>query len=73
MGKSRVDAMARRALARAQRDFDPERIAFYHSIRVTYGGTAPKFRMFHKRGLLLLHLVEHTKLRSCTSVSTRQC
>jgi len=31
-------------------------------------GTAPKFCMFYKRGLLLLHPVEHTKLRSCTSV-----
>ena len=33
-----------------------------------YGGTAPKFCMFHKRGLLPLPPVEHTKLRSCTFV-----
>ena len=35
-----------------------------------YGGTStgPKFCMFHKRGLLPLSPVEHTKLRSCTSV-----
>ena len=32
-----------------------------------YGGTAHKFCMFHKRGLLPLPPVEHTKLRSCTS------
>ena len=31
-----------------------------------YGGTAPKFCTFHKRGLLPLPPVEHTKLRSCT-------
>ena len=30
--------------------------------------TAPMFCMFYKRGLLPLHPVEHTKLRSCTSV-----
>ena len=35
---------------------------------VLYRGTAPKFCMFHKRDLLPLPLVEHTKLRSCTSV-----
>jgi len=33
-----------------------------------YGGTAPKCCMFHKRSLLPLPSVEHTKLRSCTSV-----
>ena len=33
-----------------------------------YGGTAPKFCMFHKRGFFPLSPVEHTKLRSCTSV-----
>ena len=34
--------------------------------RTEYGGTAPKFCMFHKRGLLHLPPVEHTKLSSCT-------
>ena len=33
-----------------------------------YGGTAPKYCMFHKRGWLPLPPVEHTKLGSCTSV-----
>jgi len=33
-----------------------------------YGGTGPKFCRFHKRGLLGLRPVEHTKLRSHTSV-----
>ena len=35
----------------------------------SYGGTAPRFCMFHKLELLPLRPVEHTKLRSCTSVS----
>jgi len=42
-------------------DFDIGRL-------VNYGGTAPKFCMFHKRCCLPLPPVEHTKLRSCTSV-----
>jgi len=33
-----------------------------------YGGTAPKFCRFHRRGLLPLPPVEHTKLRNCTCV-----
>jgi len=37
-------------------------------IRRVYGGTAPKFCTFHKRVLLALRPVEHTKLRSYTSV-----
>ena len=39
-------------------------------IQHAYGGTAPKFCMFHKRGLLLLHPVEHTILRSYASVTS---
>ena len=35
-------------------------------VQDVYGGTAPKFCMFHKRGLLPLLPVEHTKLRSWT-------
>ena len=37
-----------------------------------YGGTGPKFCMFHKRGLLPLPPVEHTKLRSCTCTSVHE-
>jgi len=33
-----------------------------------YGGTGPNFCRFHKRGLLGLRPVEHTKLRSHTSI-----
>jgi len=33
-----------------------------------HGGTAPKFCRFYKLGFLPLPFVEHTKLRSCTSV-----
>ena len=36
-----------------------------------YGGKMPKFCIFHKRGWLPLSSVEHTKLRSCTSVGER--
>ena len=39
-----------------------------YSSAVPYGGTAPKFCMFHKRGPPPLHPVEHSKLRSYTSV-----
>ena len=35
-----------------------------------YGGTAPKFCMFHKRDFLPLPPVERTKLRSYTSVGS---
>ncbi|PUU84178.1 hypothetical protein B9Z19DRAFT_1070749 [Tuber borchii] len=38
---------------------------FWHQ---PYGGTAPKFCMFYKRGLLPLPPVEHTELRGYTSV-----
>ena len=38
-----------------------------------YGGVAPKFCMFHKLELLPLRPVEHTKLRSCTSVEVDDC
>jgi len=38
-----------------------------------YGGTAPKFCMFHKRVFLALRPVEHTKLRSYTSVRVLKC
>ena len=50
------------------RFFDqPTRI---HKTSYAYGGTrtAPKFCMFHKRDCLPLPPVEHTKLRSYTSV-----
>ena len=40
-----------------------------HQCDLEYGGTGPKFCMFHKRGLQPLPPVEHTKLRSSTSVA----
>jgi len=38
-------------------------------LEVDCGGSAPEFCMFHKRGLLPLPPVEHTKPRSYISVS----
>ena len=52
-------------------------LALYYTVKspaaksvgeLQYGGTAPKFCMFHKGGLLPLPPVEHRKLRSYTSV-----